>query len=674
MRLLRCLKSLIVAPQHLVFLGSLADFAGPKISQGFRRVLFRVFGAALSADFYRYRTEMERIKALFIGLAAGALSRVRAHGLEHLSKEGFLLVSNHTAGFDAVALQLACPRPVRFLVLESACQHQWLNPILALVGTEAIPVSRERAKKAVAKAVEYIQKGEIVCVFPEGQLNSTGSLLRLHRGFELIARLAGCEVVPVWIDSPETPTAYRKDGEYFFKPPNRIARSVAVAFGKPMPGRSVNIGLVREKLLELAESCFRRQDRLNVHLGRATLEGIKRSQSDDIIIDGNCDRRLKRSDLLAASIALAGWIKKNCDGERVAVLLPPGINALIANVAITFANKAPVNFNLADKNAVLRATIALGQVQHAILSESTITCREDSSSSQGVYRLEELLVELRIKIRLWRIWCLISPAWLLSHILRLPRNGGRKGAVVVFPDHSSEAATGIVLSHRNVMASVMQLDLTLKMGRQDSLMASPAFFYSAGCVLSMWYPLIKGIRTVTYSETGSPEKSAELIERYQITSLIATPSLLSGYFLYTPARRLKSVKVIICGSGGLRSSLGKGFKRKFGRQIFEGYWHTGTGLLVSTNLPSPTPQQLASRWGSVGKPLRGQLAQIRHPETGEVLSPHQAGMLWLKGAHIFAGYLSNPERGAEPSSAGWFRTGDLARFDEDGFLYIERPV
>jgi acyl-[acyl-carrier-protein]-phospholipid O-acyltransferase / long-chain-fatty-acid--[acyl-carrier-protein] ligase len=97
-------------------------------------------------------------------------------------------------------------------------------------------------------------------------------------------------------------------------------------------------------------------------------------------------------------------------------------------------------------------------------------------------------------------------------------------------------------------------------------------------------------------------------------------------------------------------------------------------LFVSTNLPSPTPQQLASRWGSVGKPLRGQVAQIRHPETGEVLSSHQAGMLWLKGAHIFAGYLSNAGKSAERSTDGWFRTGDLARFDEDGFLYIERPV
>jgi acyl-[acyl-carrier-protein]-phospholipid O-acyltransferase / long-chain-fatty-acid--[acyl-carrier-protein] ligase len=172
--------------------------------------------------------------------------------------------------------------------------------------------------------VECIQNGEIVCVFPEGQLNSTGNLLRLHRGFDLIARLAACKIVPVWIDGPETPTAYRKHGQYFFKAPKPIVRSVAIAFGKPIPERSADIGLLREKLLELGESCFRRQARLNVHLARATIEGLKRFHSDDIIVDGNCDRRQKRIDLLAACITLAGWIKKNCEGERIAVLVPPG--------------------------------------------------------------------------------------------------------------------------------------------------------------------------------------------------------------------------------------------------------------------------------------------------------------------------------------------------------------
>jgi acyl-[acyl-carrier-protein]-phospholipid O-acyltransferase/long-chain-fatty-acid--[acyl-carrier-protein] ligase len=67
----------------------------------------------------------------------------------------------------------------------------------------------------------------------------------------------------------------------------------------------------------------------------------------------------------------------------------------------------------------------------------------------------------------------------------------------------------------------------------------------------------------------------------------------------------------------------------------------------------------------------GMAAQIRHPETGEKLSLHQSGMLWLRGANVFEGYLDDPERSAEMLENGWIKTGDLGRFDEDGFLFIE---
>ena len=77
------------------------------------------------------------------------------------------------------------------------------------------------------------------------------------------------------------------------------------------------------------------------------------------------------------------------------------------------------------------------------------------------------------------------------------------------------------------------------------------------------------------------------------------------------------------------------------------------------------------RMGSVGKLLPGQAAQIRDPASGELLNPHQLGMLWLKGPNVFERYLGEDERTRGVFQDGWFRTGDLARFDDDGFLYIE---
>ncbi|PYK94755.1 MAG: hypothetical protein DME36_04520 [Verrucomicrobia bacterium] len=98
---------------------------------------------------------------------------------------------------------------------------------------------------------------------------------------------------------------------------------------------------------------------------------------------------------------------------------------------------------------------------------------------------------------------------------------------------------------------------------------------------------------------------------------------------------------------------------------------------MSVNLPEPTPTkpgeqvQPSSRLGSVGKMAPGIAAEIREPETDRKLSLHETGMLWLRGPNIFEGYLKDPERTAEVLRNGWFKTGDIGRFDEDGFLYIE---
>jgi acyl-[acyl-carrier-protein]-phospholipid O-acyltransferase / long-chain-fatty-acid--[acyl-carrier-protein] ligase len=670
-RFLRRLKSVVVAPEHLTVLGSLLDFGGPQIGRKFRRLLFRLFGGMFAVSLTGSRYE-----AILSGLVVAFFSRLETYGLENLPQRGFLLLANHAGHLDPVLLQLACPRPIRFVALESVCRNRWSGPVLKLVGAEVVPVSKVLVRQAVREAAEHIKNGGIVCVFPEGQLSQSGVLLKLQKGFELIGRLADCEVVPAWLDGLYGSIFAFEDGKHAFKFPKRIPTLVTIMFGKPIQARLTDAGAVRNKLLELSEICFRNRPEVGVHLGRTAVASLKRRPFDDAIIDGTDGRRIKRGDLLAAGIALSRWIKEHCPGERVAVLLPPSLGAFVANIAVTLANKVPGNVQFTAGRAALLSAIHRGEISHAISSNSVRQRAEDFPWPQGVYQLEELMKKLKPKIRFWRVVSFLMPARLLADLLGLPRKSDRKAAILFFTSDRSGGPARVVLSDWNVLGQAAQLSSMLKLGSQDSLMASPSLAQGSGCVLTLWYPLIEGIRTVIHPNPNEIAKHAEFIERYAISFLVISPDSVQSYLEQVTIKQLASVKLVIGGPGQLPRGLSEAFEKKFGKPVFDGYWLIETSTLVSTNLPEPVGNpsdcvQPCGRTGSVGKLLPGQAAQIRHPETGEVLSPYDLGILWLKGPSIFQGYLNKLDKTAEVLRNGWFQTGELGRFDHDGFLYLD---
>lgn len=675
---LRWLKSVIVAPGHLGALGSILDFAGPEVGRKFRRLLFRLFGGTLAGVFYADTTEIPRFQAVLGGLFAASVYRLKTFGLENLPRNGGLLLANHITHFDAVILQLACPRPIRFIAIQVVCNHPWVGPIFRLVGADFIPMSKSGAKEAIRKAVDHIRNGGIVCIFPEGQMSQTGVLLKLQKGFELIARLAACEVVPVWMDGLFGSVPFER-GKYLFKMPKRLPLVATIAFGEPIPFRAAASGLVRQKLLDLNALCFQKRPGLDVHLGRAVVSSLMRNQFDDAIIDETTGQRVKRGDLLATAIALSRWIKKHCPGKRLAIALEPGVDAAIANLASTIADKVPIDFSPASRCNAVEPSIQQGRIQYGICSEPALRRLQDGQRPEQVYLLENLIRELKPKIGLWRIVSAVLPARLLSAALRLPRKGDENEALAFFADGVSGESGGIVLSHRTVMGSVEQWDSMLKMGRGDSFLTFPSLAQPFSCAHLLWHPVIKGVRLITYSRPANVVIGAKLIEQYGVTFWLTTPDLAETYLEQAKASHLPNVKLVIGGTQQLFPELVTSLEKEFDKPVFDGYWPTETAIPVSMNLPEPTENpydyiQPASRTGSVGRLMPGQTARIRDPETGEILSPYETGMLWLKGVNIMDGYLDTPKKSAELPHDGWFQTGDLGRFDEDGFLYLEGRV
>ena len=200
-------------------------------------------------------------------------------------------------------------------------------------------------------------------------------------------------------------------------------------------------------------------------------------------------------------------------------------------------------------------------------------------------------------------------------------------------------------------------------------------FHSFGCTVTLWYPLIEGVHRDLSEPAGSG--IADLVEKYRVTVMLATPTFLRSYLRKAEPQQLRSVRLLITGAEKLPNDLAEAVEARFGKRVLQGYGLTETSPVVSVNLPESKPSkpgqtvQPSNRLGSTGKMLPGVAAEIRHPETDERMSLHETGMLWLRGANIFEGYLNMPEQNAAVLQDGWFKTGDIARFDEDGFLFIE---
>ena len=611
---------------------------------------------------------------LGVGLAR-CFYRVTTIGREHLPAQGFLLLPNHISWVDAVLLQAACPRPIRYIIDSSIYRNHVLNPIFRSL--RCIPIDSRHSRDAIREAAQRIAQGEIVCLFPEGQLTRSGTLLRLRRGYELIARQANAPVVPVWLDQLWGSIFSYKGGRFFTKWPRNIPYRVTVAFGEPLSAEAADIATVREELLKLGESCYSGRRALDRHLADACVRGLKRRRFATAVVDGIDQSRLSRSKLLAAAAALSRYLQREFPDDRIGIVLPASKGAVIANLAVALAGKVPVGLNFTSGRAAIESSCRLANL-HVVISATPFMQRlKDFPWPESVVKLDELMPRLKRQILFWWTMSIFAPTGLLLRMLKIPEEGGHKEAVLLFTSGSSGDPKGVVLSHRNVIGNVSQFNVLLDAGKDDAILASLPFFHSFGSTVTLWYVLIEGIRIVTYPNPLEAAKNAALIERYKLTLLLATPTFLRAYLRKAEPNQLRSLRLVITGAEKLPLDLAKSFEERFAQKVFEGYGLTETAPVVSVNLPDPKPRkpgeevQPSSRLGSVGKMAPGIAAEIRDPETDGKLSLHETGMLWLRGPNIFEGYLQDPERTAEVLRDGWFKTGDIGRFDEDGFLYIE---
>ena len=238
-------------------------------------------------------------------------------------------------------------------------------------------------------------------------------------------------------------------------------------------------------------------------------------------------------------------------------------------------------------------------------------------------------------------------------------------ATILYTSGTTGVPKGVMLTHGNFTSNVACCREVINFNENDVMIGLLPLFHSFGLTATLLLPGLSGSKTV-FLEKFHPGKASELIEKHQVTVLFAIPSMYRFFVRAMESRPFDFNSVRFCISGGepLEDSLVDAFEKTFGLPLLNGYGLTETSPVVAINRPDDP------RRGSIGPPMPGQEAQIAD-EAGNALLVGQEGELWLRGPNIMKGYYNLPKETAEVLTGdGWFKSGDMARMDEDRYITI----
>jgi acyl-[acyl-carrier-protein]-phospholipid O-acyltransferase/long-chain-fatty-acid--[acyl-carrier-protein] ligase len=206
---------------------------------------------------------------------------------------------------------------------------------------------------------------------------------------------------------------------------------------------------------------------------------------------------LSRAKLLGAAAALSCFLRKEFSDPRIAIVLPAGKGSMVANLAVALAGKVAVDLNFTAGRGANQSASKHADLRVAISATPFIERLKDFPWPQRVLKLDELMPQLKSRILFWWMMSIFAPTRLLLRLLQVPKHGGHDEAVLLFTSGTSGEPKGVVLSHRNIVGTCPNF-ASCSMRRRGCDSRVAAIFHSFGSTVTLWYPLIEGVRIVTY--------------------------------------------------------------------------------------------------------------------------------------------------------------------------------
>jgi acyl-CoA synthetase (AMP-forming)/AMP-acid ligase II len=226
---------------------------------------------------------------------------------------------------------------------------------------------------------------------------------------------------------------------------------------------------------------------------------------------------------------------------------------------------------------------------------------------------------------------------------------------------------GVMLTHRNLVANLCQVQDQFPIHEMDTLIGALPFFHSFGMTVVMNQGLRAGATIVTLPRFEL-EEFLRLMEEYGVTLAHLVPPVILALAKHpaVEGRDLSKLRAINSGAAPLGAELARRASERVGAPIVQGY-----GMTETSPVTHVTRVERPNKPGSIGQALPMTECRIVDPESGEDVGSGERGELWMRGPQVMKGYLNNPEATASTIDAeGWIHTGDVAVVDADGYFTI----
>lgn len=615
--------------------------------------------------------------------------RITVQGMKNMpAKGGVLLLGNHVSWIDWAIVQIASPRPVRFVMIRNIYERWYLKWFLDLFG--CIPIeSGVRSRKSLDLVAKALDNGDVVCLFPEGAISRTGHLAEFRKGYEVACEKLNSDVVilPFYLRGLWGSHLSRSSDHMKKSSPQVLRRDLVVAFGAPL-AKDTKADVLKRRVLDLSISSWQEYVDGLPSIAPTWVESAKKQSGATCMVDVVSGRRISGTQALVGATAFARRIKSLSPEKNIGILMPTSAGGVLINMAGLLLGKVLVNLNYTASPQAVASAIEQAEIKTIYtsrrflkkLSGKGIDFSAELEQVQVVYAedLAESISTFEKIIRL--VFIKLTPVFLLKRLV-CKKQDASEVAAILFSSGSEGDPKGICLTHKNIIANVKQIGDVLNMESEDAIMANLPLFHALGLTVGQFMPLLEGLPMICHPDPTDTLAAAKAIATYRATIMFGTSTFFRLYARNNKINKLMlaSIRVVIAGAEKLQPAVAASFKEKFNIDILEGYGATETTPVASVNLPDKLSMddwrvQLSQKKGSVGMPLPGSSFKIVDPDTFEELPTSYSGMILIGGAQVMQGYLNDEEKTREvireQDGVRWYVTGDKGYIDEDGFLFI----